>query len=138
MGAEFTKAQVLAMERAAARAWPSVDAVEIEGWIWRSSGGGSRRANSVLPLAFTGQDPAAAIERIEALYQAQGLRTYFQVSSIAAPADLDDQLARRGYTYEEPVLLLAKALPKAAPAAVSAAVDVTISPSRIPSVVALL
>lgn len=106
----FTPTAVLAMERAAARAWPAVESVDIHGWLWRGSGGGSRRANSVLPLAFGGGDCEAAIDRIEALYRQHKLRCYFQVSSIAQPPDLDRRLERRGYVFEEPVLLLAKHL----------------------------
>ena len=98
------------MELAAARAWPAVATVDIDGWTCRCSGGGTRRANSVLPLTFAGADADVAIARVEALYTARGQRAYFQVSAIAAPADLDDRLARRGYAFEEPVLLLAKDL----------------------------
>ena len=47
--ADFSRAEVLAMERAAARAWPALEAIDVDGWVWRASGGGSRRANSVLP-----------------------------------------------------------------------------------------
>jgi N-acetylglutamate synthase len=106
----FTPTDVLAMERAAARAWPAVATVDVEGWLWRGSGGGSRRANSVLPLAFGDGDCEAAIDAIEALYRKHKLRCYFQVSSIAQPPDLDSLLERRGYVFEEPVLLLAKHL----------------------------
>lgn len=127
--AEFTPRDLLAIERAAARAWPTIDTTDVQGWTWRCSGGGARRANSVLPLAFSEYDAAAAIARIEALYRARGLRSYFQVSSIAQPADLDQQLAERGYTYEEPVLLLAKALPHASGLGMPASVEIMPEPS---------
>ena len=106
----LAEAEVLALELAAARAWPAAEIVEISEWKWRFSGGGSRRANSVLPLAFNGANIDAAIEDVEARYRERGNRAYFQVSSIAAPADLDVRLAARGYTYEEPCLLMAKRL----------------------------
>lgn len=113
---QFDRAQILAMEQAAARAWPSTETQNVDGWIWRSSGGGSRRANSVLPLAFTGGDLNAAVARVEHLYAAQGMRSYFQVSTISEPEELDRHLEERGYTFEEPVLLMAKPLAAAAPA----------------------
>lgn len=113
--AGFDRARILAMEQAAARAWPSTETQTVDGWIWRSSGAGSRRANSVLPLAFSGRDLGAAIARVEQLYAARGQRSYFQVSTIAEPDGLDASLAARGYTYEEPVLLMAKPLPAVAP-----------------------
>ena len=110
MTSAFSPQQVLAMERAAARAWPPLEAADIVGWTWRCSGGGSRRANSLLPLGFAGGDVELAIADAEARYRARGLRSYVQVSSIATPVDLDARLAARGYALEEPCLLLAKAL----------------------------
>ena len=110
MTTTFDRHAVLSMERAAARAWPAVRAEDVDGWSVRLSGGGSRRANSVLPRAFHGRDVAAAIDRAEHLYGAQKTRAYVQVTSIAEPAGLDAELERRGYTYEEPCLLMAKRL----------------------------
>ncbi len=117
------------MERAAARAWPAIETVDVDGWIWRGSGGGSRRANSVLPLAFRDHDCEAAIDTIEALYRQRKLRCYFQVSSIARPSDLDSRLERRGYVFEEPVLLLAKSLPsmKAVEKTADTSIDIAIN-----------
>ncbi len=110
MTSMFTNDAVRAIERAAARAWPAGRIVEVDGWQVRLSGGGSRRANSVLPLDFGGSDLDRAIDVVEAHYRAQGTRSYFQVSSISAPDTLDSQLERRGYAFEEPCLLLAKSL----------------------------
>jgi N-acetylglutamate synthase len=106
----FSRDEVETIERAAARAWPARETRDIDGWLWRGSGGGSRRANSVVPWAFRGQDVDAAIDRIEALYRGQGTRSYVQVTSIAVPDDLDQRLAARGYTFEEPCVLMAKRL----------------------------
>ena len=110
MQTPYSHAEVLAIEHAAARAWPPGQSETVDGWLVRTSGGSGRRANSVLPLAFTGHDTDAAIEIVEALYRARGLRCYFQVSSHSAPIGLDALLATRGYTYEEPTLLMAKRL----------------------------
>jgi ribosomal protein S18 acetylase RimI-like enzyme len=98
---------VLQLERAAARAWPPRQTVDVDGWTVRLSGSGSRRANSVLPLRFGG-NVDTAIDRIEALYAAQKTRAYVQVVSIAEPEDLDAHLAARGYVHEEPCLLMSK------------------------------
>jgi ribosomal protein S18 acetylase RimI-like enzyme len=110
MPKSFSLLQVLAMEQAAARAWPASRLQSVDGWRVRLSGGGSRRANSVLPLEFNGDDPEHAIDRVERLYHGERLRCYFQVSSIARPDDLDQRLAVRGYAFEEPCLLMAKRL----------------------------
>ncbi|MEQ1649017.1 MAG: GNAT family N-acetyltransferase [Hyphomicrobiaceae bacterium] len=98
------------LERAAARAWPALCTEDVDGWQWRGSGGGARRANSVLPIGYHGQDLDAAIERVEKLYRAQNTRSYFQVSSASSPDNLDQRLAERGYVLEEPCLLMAKPL----------------------------
>lgn len=120
----FPYEDVLQMEQAAAAAWPAQRVVDVDSWKVRLSGGGSRRANSVLPLAFGGRDVGDAIDRVEELYRAQKVRCYFQVSSIARPNDLDARLAARGYTYEEPCLLMAKRLtPTPMPAEVEGAAE---------------
>ncbi len=117
MSEAFTDANVLALELAAARAWPASNSVDVAGWRVRLSGGGTRRANSVLSLRFSGTDLETAISSVEAHYRAQKTRSYFQVSSVSAPENLDATLEARGYTYEEPCLLMAKRLgPSAMPA----------------------
>jgi GNAT superfamily N-acetyltransferase len=118
------QATVLRIERAAVAAWPALETADIGGWLWRHSGGGSQRANSVSPLDFTGEDVGAAIAEAERRYRAQGMRPMFQVCDINQPADLDDLLVRRGYRLQEPCTTLAKAIaPAAAPG------DVEIAPS---------
>lgn len=120
MTASFNRDQVLALEYAAARAWPPKRTVEVDGWRVRLSGGGSRRANSVLAIGYAGSDLDASIARVEALYGEQKTRSYFHVSTISDPPNLDAALAARGYVYEEPCLLMAKPLsPSAMPAGVS-------------------
>lgn len=127
--ATFTRAETLAMERAAAHAWPPLRIVDVEGWQARLSGGGSRRANSLLPLAFTGTDADHALDEMQRLYRAEGVPTYVQVSAIAEPPDLDARLARRGYLLEEPCLLLAKRLAPG-PSAPVAEVELSEAPTE--------
>jgi N-acetylglutamate synthase len=134
MSDAFSNEQVFAMEVAAARAWPAGRVIEADGWRVRLSGGGSRRANSVLPLAFSGSDIGAAIMAVEAHYRGQKTRCYFQVTSIAEPDHLDATLEARGYAYEEPCLLMAKrlsvgAMPGAMPGEMPVDVVVTDEPS---------
>ena len=52
------------MERAHVLAWPALRTRTIDGWLWRSSGGGSLRANSVSAIDFTGNDVHAAIDTV--------------------------------------------------------------------------
>lgn len=126
MSTAFTSQHVEAFELAAARAWPPTRIERVAGWRVRLSGGGSRRANSVLPIGYDSSDLDRAIDNVEVLYGAQNTRCYFQVSSASRPGDLDERLERRGYTREEPCLLMAKRL---APAPMPDGVTIADNPS---------
>ncbi len=104
----FSQGELLAMESLAIRGWPARETAYLDGWLWRSTGGGSVRANTVSTLVFHGPDVEAAIEEAERRYRAAGEPSRFLISDIVAPSDLDERLARRGYTIEEPCTTLAK------------------------------
>jgi N-acetylglutamate synthase len=113
----ISRQALLAIERAAVQAWPPLETADIEGWLWRSSGGGSQRANSVSTLDFAGADTEAAIAEAERRYQARGAPPMFQVCDLTAPADLDERLEARGYRLHEPCTTLAKEIaPRELPA----------------------
>lgn len=103
-----SRTEIADYELAAARAWPAERVTTVAGWLLRESGGGSRRANSVLPLSFDGSDVSRAIRSVAAHYHALRLPAYFQVSGICEPTDLDRHLSDAGYLREEPTLLLTK------------------------------
>ena len=86
------------MERAHVRAWPALNTAVIDGWLWRSSGGASQRANSTSTVEFTGADTAAAIDAVEARYKSIGTPARFHSYEHTAPAGLAEQLSSRGYT----------------------------------------
>src|SRR3954452_3819881 len=90
------------IERLHVRAWPALETADIDGWLWRYSGGGSQRANSVSPLALRGADADAAIVAAEARYRARGAAPMFQICDVSVPADLDRRLQQRGYRLQEP------------------------------------
>jgi GNAT superfamily N-acetyltransferase len=85
------------MERAHVKAWPALETADVQGWLWRSSGGGSQRANSVSTVEFTGADPAAALADVEARYRAKGARTLIQTFDLSEPQSIGDLLGARGY-----------------------------------------
>lgn len=99
---------VLAIERAAVHAWPAAETRDLSGWLWRYSGGGSQRANSVSPLAFHGTDTLAAIREAEEHYYSRNAPCRFQVGELCAPPDLDEMLSKRGYRIRETLTTLAK------------------------------
>jgi N-acetylglutamate synthase len=101
---------LLRIERAAVAAWPALETGSVQGWLWRYSGGGSQRANSVSPIEFDGGDVEAAIAEVERRYGARKARPMFQICDVVRPAELDQRLERRGYRLQEPCSCLAKAL----------------------------
>ena len=120
----------MAIERAAVAAWPALATADIDGWLWRYSGGGSQRANSVSPLAFRGADAEAAIVEVEARYRTRGAGAMFQICDVNAPSDLDDRLQRRGYRLQEPCTALAKSISADAPAELDAEIEIGDAPGE--------
>ncbi|WP_428489004.1 GNAT family N-acetyltransferase [Rhodopila sp.] len=98
------------MERAHVRAWPALNTAVIDGWLWRASGGGSQRANSVSTIDFTATDTAAAIDAVEARYQEAAMPARFHTYDHTAPAGLANELRDRGYTEAEATLTMFKRL----------------------------
>jgi ribosomal protein S18 acetylase RimI-like enzyme len=97
---------VLELEEAAFRAWPAAEVVELAGWRLRFTQGVTRRANSVWPNGFReGTSLAERIAAVEAFCAARGIPPSFQLTSAARPADLDAELAARGYAVETPVVV---------------------------------
>jgi GNAT superfamily N-acetyltransferase len=96
------------MERLHVRAWPAFETADIHGWLWRYSGGGSQRANSVSTVDFAGADVAAALDEIEARYRAKGAVARVQTYDLSAPANLADLLGARGYRDGETTLTMVK------------------------------
>jgi arginase len=92
----------LLLEQLAARAWPAAEAVEANGWLLRHTPALSRRrSNSALPL---GAAPDAAA--VEDFYASRGRRALVQIAPDTDRADLDEQLALRGWTSDGPTDVL--------------------------------
>ena len=60
------------IERLHVRAWPAFETANIDGWLWRYSGGGSQRANAVSTIDFTGAEVEHAVDEVESRYHAIG------------------------------------------------------------------
>ena len=98
------------MERAHVLAWPALHSATVEGWLWRSSGGGSQRANSVSTIDFFGSDVAKALAEIEGLYEAKGAPARFHTFDETSPSDLAEHLQGWGYQQAEPTVTMFKRL----------------------------
>ncbi len=104
----FSTADILALDRIAACAWPAPESTFLGGWQLRFGDGVSRRANSCAPFPPA---PSAAefedrVRTVETFYQHHGLPPRFQISPAAIPDGLDDALAQRRYVIEAPVNIL--------------------------------
>ena len=90
-----------ALERIAADCWPAAHTESLDGWRLGFMEGVTRRANSVLPLAWSNAlELEPAIDAAEARYRAHGLPPVFKISDAAVPAGLSDALDARGYGSE--------------------------------------
>lgn len=108
----LSKADIIALDRLAAAAWPATERRELGGWLLRFAHGVSRRANSCAPFPLDADAPEldARIAAVEAFYRAHGMPPRFQISPGAEPEGLDAMLAARGYETESGVtILIAKA-----------------------------
>lgn len=107
-------ALLAAIEAAAVRGWSAFEQIDVEGWLYRRSAGGSVRANSVATLQFSGRDVGAAIGRVEDLARGRGRVACFAISDVSVPTDLDARLEARGYLRGAPHVTMVKAI-QAAP-----------------------
>ncbi len=93
-------------ERRAFRTWPAETTESAGGWVLRTNGGVTNRANS----AFTGDLLAGAtldgqIAAAEAFYRRHARPAAFMISPASLPGGLDAELAARGYGVHEPSLV---------------------------------
>jgi GNAT superfamily N-acetyltransferase len=122
----YPRDRLMRIERAGVNAWPAQETADVDGWLWRYTGGGSQRANSVSPLAFSGRDVEAAIADVEWRYRSRRSPVRFQICDVNAPGDLDARLATRGYRLREPCTTLARDI---GPAPMPADVEIAAAPS---------
>jgi GNAT superfamily N-acetyltransferase len=89
--------RVAEIEEAARDAWPAEEVAICDGWWLRASRGVTGRGNSVWSVR-TGTALALGerVDAVESFYAGRGLASRFQMTP-AAPADLDEELVRRGY-----------------------------------------
>jgi ribosomal protein S18 acetylase RimI-like enzyme len=118
---------VLALERAAMRAWPALETVEDAGFILRCASGYTRRANCVTALG-PGGDLGARIAWGERELAARGLPAIFRVLSTGGLAGLDEALAAAGYRRDDEALVMTLDLPDAAASVASAIEAVPLDP----------
>jgi N-acetylglutamate synthase len=96
--------RVYELEGLAARAWPPLTILDLDGWQIRTSRGLTRRGNSVWPRACGDRlDFDKKLANVERYYAFRELPPTFQLGPTAEPKGLDRALADRGYRRSEPV-----------------------------------
>ena len=101
-------ALIRALEERAFNAWPARQTVFHRGWVFRLSGGYTKRANSVNAL-LPGAPFDGVLDAATALYARHGLPAVFRLSPLAPP-DADKALADAGYQHFDPSLVLHRPL----------------------------
>ena len=101
-------AVVRAFEERSFNAWPALQTVHFDGWLFRMAGGFTKRANSINAVGpnarFDGVRAAA-----EALYARHGLPAVFRLSPLAPP-ESDAELADAGYAAFDPTCVAVSSL----------------------------
>ncbi len=104
----ITREDRVRMERAHVLAWPALRTANVHGWLWRLSGGGSQRANSVSTIDFDNSDLEAAVIQIESRYRSVNAPPRFQTFDETSPPELPDLLISRGYRPTDPTVTMFK------------------------------
>jgi ribosomal protein S18 acetylase RimI-like enzyme len=100
----LSRRQIIELEEMNFNAWPALKTVHYDGWLLRSTGGASRRPNSVNCISASTLSLDEKIAHAEALYAQWGRKAIFRLTPLADDG-LDAELERRGYAIEEPTFV---------------------------------
>ncbi len=89
-------------EMMSSRMWPARESEELNGWVLRANQGITWRANSVLPLHWSGNvELSEAIKIAIEFYEQRDLSPIFKLTRASLPPELDLVLEKRGFTREK-------------------------------------
>lgn len=98
---------ITTLERRLLTAWPAREVETLHGWTLLTDTGATGRVNAAAPLAFNGALGAAIID-VQTHYNARGMRPTFRIArGFAAPRDLPEALAARGWKPSQQTLVMA-------------------------------
>ncbi|OFI37889.1 GNAT family N-acetyltransferase [Arthrobacter sp. SW1] len=109
-------------------AWPAPEHEELNGWVMRSAGGVTQRANSVWPRGVA-DDPAAALNAAAMWYRLRRQPLIFQLFDDPRYAELNALLDARRFTRQSETLLMTRSAAEL-PAGQGGGVEITGSPSE--------
>lgn len=98
------------IDEAAFNAWPSIRQILYDGWILRFSRRYTKRANAIYPLFPSIVAVDEKIARCEEIYSKRRMETIFRLTPWSNPEEMDRILENRGYTVQEPSLVLNRTL----------------------------
>ncbi|NHJ39823.1 MAG: GNAT family N-acetyltransferase [Asgard group archaeon] len=94
------------LQEISSNAWPALKHHILNGWIIRLAEGVTRRANSVLPLSYYGENIQEDIDFVEEIYNQWNLPSVFQIPDYHEPKNLSHILEDRGYLKEAESLVM--------------------------------
>ncbi|NHK30057.1 MAG: GNAT family N-acetyltransferase [Asgard group archaeon] len=94
------------LQEISCNAWPAKKNHILNGWIVRLAEGITRRANSVLPLGYYGNDVQKDVKQVEQIYDQWNLPSVFQIPDYYEPQELLSILEERGYVKEAESLVM--------------------------------
>nr|WP_245555779.1 GNAT family N-acetyltransferase [Gordonia soli] len=71
-GVTVRNSEIRSLEVAAANAWPGIESDRVAGWLVRSGGGFTRRANSAVPIEFGARPDGPTLDAIRSWYRDRG------------------------------------------------------------------
>ncbi|MHA1953667.1 MAG: GNAT family N-acetyltransferase [Candidatus Heimdallarchaeaceae archaeon] len=86
--------------------WPPKMILYLNGWKIRISEGGTRRANSVSPLEYSGDNLKKDISTVENYYRTNELPSIFQLHDTFEPANLQEELLSHGYEIKDETIVM--------------------------------
>jgi GNAT superfamily N-acetyltransferase len=103
------RAEIVALEEAAALGWPAPETARLGGWLLRAGEGWTRRANSALLLGDPGVPLPDALDRVRDWYVSRGLLPRLAIP-LPAMAPADHAAARAGWSLDVDVEVLTAAV----------------------------
>ncbi len=106
------------LERFMAEAWPALESSTADGWVLRSSGGVTQRANSIWPVRDAGDagvgdnsagNPTVALRMAENWYAARRQPVIFQLTRRPENAALEEFLGAQGYSRQSETIIMTAA-----------------------------
>ena len=99
----LSKVDIKSFQEFLMNAWPAEQYFFLNGWILRFTKGVTYRANSVIPLNYTGKSTLIEknIEMVENAYNSFNLPTIFTMHEYFEPKELDGALRNRGYVEQD-------------------------------------